>query len=132
MPKYNIFDEHINENIQEKHNLLLAQDKILFESSILINDAMLKANMTQTELASFLDISKGYMSRILSGTENISLKNLAKILYKLGYNITIQTTEIKTQDDNIFWADFSKNEADIHIESSVSELNSPWSNSISG
>ena len=41
-------------------------------------------NLNRTQLAEHLGFSKGYISQILNGNANLSLKNLAKLSVKLG------------------------------------------------
>ncbi len=128
MPKYNIFENHIDEGIRVKHVELMAQTKVLFDASNLISDAMNSLNMSQKDLSKLLSISKGYSSRLLSGTENLSLKNFAKILHQLGYELNLSIKEIKSyNDDNVIWADFGESNSPIQIKSSLSESDSPWS-----
>jgi len=131
MPKYNVFEEFIDENVREKHELLMAQTRALINASNIINDAMNSWSKSQKELSQHLGLSKGYVSRLLSGTENISLKNFAKILHLLGYNLSMSAVKIKSDEpDNIIWADFAKADSQVSFESSITEKSSPWSDSL--
>ena len=49
-----------------------------------IIDYMQEHKLSRSELASKLGVSQQYLSRILSGTENFSLKTIAKIEASLG------------------------------------------------
>ena len=131
MPKYNVFEEFIDENVREKHELLMAQTRALINASNIINDAMNSWSKSQKELSQHLGLSKGYVSRLLSGTENISLKNFAKILHLLGYNLSMSAVKLKSDEpDNIIWADFAKADSQVSFESSITEKSSPWSDSL--
>jgi len=131
MPKYNVFEEFIDENVREKHELLMAQTRALINASNIINDAMNSWSKSQKELSQHLGLSKGYVSRLLSGTENISLKNFAKILHLLGYNLSMSAVKIKSDEpDNIIWADFAKADSQVSFEYSIAEQSSPWSDSL--
>ena len=131
MPKYNVFEEFIDENVREKHELLMAQTRALINASNIINDAMNSWSKSQKELSQHLGLSKGYVSRLLSGTENISLKNFAKILHLLGYNLSLSAVKLKSDEpDNIIWADFAKADSQVSFESSITEKSSPWSDSL--
>jgi transcriptional regulator with XRE-family HTH domain len=44
----------------------------------------LKKQMTQTDLAERLRVSRNYISRIETGVENMSLKNIEKLARALG------------------------------------------------
>lgn len=52
--------------------------------SLSIIDYMDKHNMNQTELAKFLGVSRQYVSKLLSGKENFSIKTIAELEEKLG------------------------------------------------
>jgi transcriptional regulator with XRE-family HTH domain len=41
-------------------------------------------HLSRAEMASILEVSPQYLSRILSGTENLSIKSIAKIEATLG------------------------------------------------
>ena len=47
-------------------------------------DYMQENNLSRADLAGELGVSAQYLSRILSGTENLSLKSVAKIESRLG------------------------------------------------
>ena len=49
-----------------------------------IVDYMQENHLSRTEMAKKLEVSPQYMSRILSGTENFSIKSIAKIEAALG------------------------------------------------
>jgi len=74
MPKYNIFEDFINDDIREKHDEEMAQVRAILDASNLVSEAMHEKGMSQNELAKHIDVSKGYVSRLLSGSENVSLK----------------------------------------------------------
>lgn len=129
MPQYNAFEEYIGDSVREKHDALMAQTRALFDASNLLNDAMNSSLLSQKELSKYLGISKGYVSRLLSGTENVSLKNLAKILHMLGYELNLSASQIiSDKNENIIWADFGTSGPQSRIETcSVFESPSPWS-----
>lgn len=127
MPKYNVFDEYIDEDIREKHNIEMTQSRVLFDASNLLSDAMNISLMSQKEISENLGLSKGYVSRLLSGTENISLKNLAKILFMLGFELKLSIKKIVSgKNENVVWADFGKTESEVKVECSTIESSSPW------
>jgi transcriptional regulator with XRE-family HTH domain len=131
MPKYNIFEQFIDDDIKNQHNISMAQTKALHDASNLVCNAMDSSLMSQKELSKYLGISEGYVSRILSGTENLSIKNLSKILYMLGYELNLSANErgvCSDENDNIIWIDFSNNDSQVQVTCSISESNSssPW------
>ena len=52
--------------------------------ALTIIDYMQEHNFSRAEMASKLGVTQQYLSRILSGTENFSLKTIAKIEVALG------------------------------------------------
>ena len=52
--------------------------------ALTIIDYMQEHNLSRTQMAKQLNVTPQYLSRILSGTENFSLKSVAKIEVALG------------------------------------------------
>ena len=52
--------------------------------ALTIVDYMQDNHLSRAEMASILEVSPQYLSRILSGTENLSIKSIAKIEATLG------------------------------------------------
>lgn len=52
--------------------------------ALTIVDYMQEKNLSRTEMAKTLQVSPQYLSRILSGTENFSIKSVARIEATLG------------------------------------------------
>lgn len=52
--------------------------------SLSIIDYMDKHNMNQTDLAKYLGVTRQYVSKLLSGKENFSIKTIAELKQKLG------------------------------------------------
>lgn len=130
MPKYNVFEEFVDEKVREKHELLMAQTKALIDASNILNDAMNSWSQSQKVLSAHLGLSKGYVSRLLSGTENVSLKNFAKILHMLGYELNMSAVKVKSNgQDKVIWVDFGKSDSSVSFECSIDENPSPWSDS---
>jgi transcriptional regulator with XRE-family HTH domain len=128
MPKYNIFEDSIDSKIKKKHEILMAQTRALFDASNILSEAMNSTPMTQKELSKHLGISKGYVSRLLSGSENISLKNLSKILYQLDFELKLSSKKIIIQkNDDFSWSDSEKSNSNIKIKCSVLKKQSSWS-----
>ena len=123
MAKYNIFEEFIPEEIKEKHDEEMAQVRAVLDASILISEALHEKNMSQNELAELIGVSKGYVSRLLSGSENVSLKNIARILHLLGKEIVIETKPVKPAEGKVVWADFTGKRAKVSVEEPVFNRN---------
>lgn len=130
MPKYNIFDEYIAKDVKEKHNELMAQAKALFNASNILSEVINSLNKSQKEIAECLNISEGYLSRLLSGTENISLKNFAKILFKLGYELQLSGKKFSLENQkNMVWVNFGESLEPDSISIHSSNRQNEWGNS---
>ena len=124
MAKYNIFHDVIDENSKDYYNEDLAQTKALLKASNLIFEAMEEKGINQNELAKKLKVSKGYVSRILSGNENMSIKNVAQILCVLEKEFILNTKDIvkeKKEDSNIlYFEDYAKSDLTIDCTAHIS------------
>ena len=79
--KYDVFYKSIND--KDAYLIDVAQSEALINASNLINDAMLEKNISQKDLAKLLNVSKRCVSRLLSGDENMNVKDVARALYVL-------------------------------------------------
>ena len=128
MTKYNIFNDAINENSRDYYNEDLAQTKALLRASNLIFEAMEEKGINQNDLARKLKVSKGYVSRILSGHENMSIKNVARILYFLDKEFILTAKDkiiAKKEESNIFYfEDYTKSDLKIDCSAHISTVDS--------
>ena len=118
MPKYMITDDFIPDEIKDLHDEEMVQGRALFDASNLISEAMYRKNISQNEMAKRIGVSRGYASRLLSGTENVSLKNLARILHLLGEDLVISTS-FKADTANVVWPDFSGSRVNVKFKEEV-------------
>jgi transcriptional regulator with XRE-family HTH domain len=79
---YNIFDELIQD--KERFASDTAQSAALIEAANLIAEALRGQGLKQKELAAKLAVSEGYISRLLSGDENLTVRTMARVLHSLG------------------------------------------------
>lgn len=94
MNYYNLFKDEIPSDLKKKHLEQLAQRKAILDASNLIARAMDEAKISQAELAGKLGVTAGYVSRLMSGFENMTVKNVAGILYALGKNYIQSYTDL--------------------------------------
>lgn len=65
-------------------------------------EAYLEANqLTQTQFAEELGVSKGYVSQILNGNTNLSMKKLVELLLKIGLGVELKVTPIEGFHKNV-------------------------------
>jgi transcriptional regulator with XRE-family HTH domain len=81
----------------DENSKLLAQELLITEVTESIWKAMEDAGLTKTELASRMNTTKGYVSQVLSGSRNMTLRTLADICFALGdkpvFSMTVASEE---------------------------------------
>ena len=99
MKKYNLFSESLPKEEKAKFETEVAGDRAILDASELLHSVMKQRGFNQKQLAEILGVTKGYMSRLLSGSENLSVKNVAMVLHALGYSYkqVISPLEANTQ-----------------------------------
>lgn len=83
-------EEEILEYIeQNRDNLWFKLEELLYDLTEHIYERMVEKNMTQRELARRLGVSDAYISKILKGHPNITLKTLVKLAIALDLDVKI-------------------------------------------
>jgi|SRR3972149_3174385 len=73
-----------------KNKRLLRQEEFILEVAIAICEAMEREGVTKAELARRLGKTKGFVSQILAGGRNLTLRTVADVTDALGHKINIQ------------------------------------------
>jgi len=81
----NFFEEWVNES--EEHQKLVAQERLILEVTESIHEQMQAMGVNRTQLAKRLGKSKAYVSQLLSGSRNMTLRSLAAISFALHKDI---------------------------------------------
>ena len=81
-----LFEEKIKNSEFAK---MIAQEDIILEVTEKIVELMQKENVTKTELAKRLGKSKGFITQLLNGNRNFTIRTIADIFYALGYTFRI-------------------------------------------
>jgi transcriptional regulator with XRE-family HTH domain len=68
---------------------LLAEEELILEVTETICDILGKENISRKELADRLGKSKGFISQLLNGGRNLTLRTVADILHVLGYRVSV-------------------------------------------
>lgn len=76
-------------NQSEANTRLVAQELLITEVTEEIWKAMEEAGVTKAELANRMGATKGYVSQVLSGSRNMTLRTLADICFALGHKPVI-------------------------------------------
>ena len=74
----------------EANAKLFAQEVLITQATEEIWKAMEEVDVNKTELASKMGTTKGYVSQVLSGSRNMTLRTLADICFALDYQPTLR------------------------------------------
>ncbi len=81
----NFFEEWVNES--EEHQKLVAQERLILQVTESIHEQMQAMGVNRAQLAERLGKSKAYVSQLLSGSRNMTLRSLADISFALHKDI---------------------------------------------
>ncbi len=68
---------------------LLAQEELILEVTEVLCGLLEQEKISRKELAERLGKSKGFVSQLLNGGRNLTLRTVADILHVLGYKVTL-------------------------------------------
>jgi len=68
---------------------LVAQGELIMEVTETLCELLEKEKVSRKELADRLGKSKGFVSQLLNGGRNLTLRTVADILHVLGYKVTL-------------------------------------------
>ena len=69
---------------------LLAQEELILEVTEVLCGLLEEEKISRKELADRLGTSKGFVSQLLNGGRNLTLRTVADILHVLGYKVSIR------------------------------------------
>jgi transcriptional regulator with XRE-family HTH domain len=115
---------------------LMAQGDLIMEVTETLCELLQKEHVSRKELAERLGKTKGFVSQLLNGGRNLTLRTVADILHVLGYKVTLTSykEEEKGQKSNIIelqtlyippkkptenWEKLEVSRADIYFEKEV-------------
>ena len=84
--KTTILDEYLKD---EEFRRLFAQEDLILEVTETICELLENEKISRKELADRLGKSKGFISQLLNGGRNLTLRTVADILHVLGYKVTL-------------------------------------------
>jgi transcriptional regulator with XRE-family HTH domain len=79
----------INDMSDPEFRRLLAQEELILEMTEVICGLLEQENISRKELADRLGKSKGFVSQLLNGGRNLTLRTVADILHVLGYKVSL-------------------------------------------
>ncbi len=86
MIKQSIFEQYIESPQRQR---IIEQERVLVDAAELVSKAMEFRCVTRTDLANKLDHSKAYVTQVLRGNQNLTLKTLADVLHVLNCRLIL-------------------------------------------
>lgn len=74
--------------------LALVTEGLMVDATELIAEAMESEGISRAELARRIDRSPAFVTKVLRGTSNFTLRTLAHILFALGYTIRLRVEKV--------------------------------------
>lgn len=90
-------DYEIFESSSPENQRLLRQEELILEVTEAILEAMEREGITKTELARRMGKSKGFVSQILSGSRNLTLRTLADAATALEMVARVRLGEVRSK-----------------------------------
>ncbi|MGO9175693.1 MAG: helix-turn-helix domain-containing protein [Desulfobaccales bacterium] len=85
-PEKTLMDQYLEDPEFAK---LMAQGDLIMEVTETLCELLEKEKVSRKELADRLGKSKGFVSQLLNGGRNLTLRTLADILHALGYKVAL-------------------------------------------
>lgn len=96
-PKKTLLDKYLEDPEFAK---LMAQGDLIMEVTETLCELLEKEKISRKELADRLGKSKGFVSQLLNGGRNLTLRTVADILHVLGYKISLTPQKLR-QESNV-------------------------------
>jgi len=91
-PEKTLMDEFLED---PEFARLMAQGDLIMEVTETLCELLEKEGVSRKELADRLGKTKGFVSQLLNGGRNLTLRTVADILHVLGYKVTLTTSKIE-------------------------------------
>jgi transcriptional regulator with XRE-family HTH domain len=95
-PEKTLMDKYLEDPEFAK---LMAQEDLIMEVTETLCELLEKEKVSRKELADRLGKSKGFVSQLLNGGRNLTLRTVADILYVLGYKVTLVPHKVEIQKE---------------------------------
>ncbi len=78
------------EGSSHKRRRLLREEELILDVTELLSSALEEKRMTKSELAEKLGKTKGFVTQVLSGNRNLTLRTIADIADALGFRVRVR------------------------------------------
>jgi len=101
--RYKNFRKHLKQELSKDTELstIYQYERIKLQFAHVLAEIRDKMKMTQRQLARRMGVSQQVISRIESGTENITLETLVRLLYSLQTVFQIRMSDRKRKRDTV-------------------------------
>ena len=96
-PEKTLMDKYLEDPEFAK---LMAQGDLIMEVTETLCELLEKEKISRKELAERLGKSKGFISQLLNGGRNLTLRTVADILHVLGYKVSLIPQKLR-QESNV-------------------------------
>jgi len=83
---------------EPRRGRLLAEEEFILEVTEKLVEYLNRGNVSRTELANRLGVTKGYVTQILSGGKNLTLRTIADVAEALGYEPKLKLRKRKQRE----------------------------------
>ena len=94
-PEKTLMDKYLEDPEFAK---LMAQGELIMEVTENLCELLEKENISRKELADRLGKTKGFVSQLLNGGRNLTLRTVADILHVLGYKVVLTAHKIEQKE----------------------------------
>lgn len=77
----------------ENYELIAAQEEVKVDFAIMLNNILDDKNVSHSDLAKLTGSSSSLISRIMSGSENLTIETMVSMLFALNEKIAITKKE---------------------------------------
>ena len=74
---------------------LYLEEKLILGVTNIISELMEAQGLRKTDLAERVNCNKGYITKLLDGTKNMTLKTVSNVFFELGYTLAVEAVLIE-------------------------------------
>lgn len=86
--------DHLEGQTDSAYERLLAQEALILDATELISELIEARGLSRAELAKRIGKARGFVTQVLSGSRNMTLRTLADLAYALDARVTVQALPV--------------------------------------
>lgn len=90
--------------MSENFDRLVEQEDLILSATELVCELMEEKSTSKADLARAIGRSRGYVTQILAGSRNMTLRTLADLTFAMGHRIEIDTRPLSSSNSDLIWA----------------------------